>query len=132
MSEPLLRKTDQLVLGGLTLLTTMLLIVWVAADRLGGVGRVQIEEAAPLHYQFLVDVNHAEWPELAQLPGVGETLARRIVAGRQERRYRTAQDLLRVNGIGPRKLAQIQRHLLPLPDDAMMAGAGAGSRNAGG
>ena len=28
---------------------------------------------------YSVDINRAEWPELAQIPQVGETLARRIV-----------------------------------------------------
>lgn len=33
---------------------------------------------------YTVNVNVAEWPELAQLPGVGPSLARRIVEFRVE------------------------------------------------
>ncbi len=93
---------------------------WVRGQ---GGGLVEIERATPLRYEFLVDVNRAEWPELAQLPGVGEVLARRIVEARRAAGpFRTSEDLLTVEGIGVRKLAQMERHLLPMPDDEMVAG----------
>jgi competence protein ComEA len=40
---------------------------------------IEIDRAPPLTAQFEVDINQAPWPELAQLPGIGETMARRIV-----------------------------------------------------
>ncbi len=63
------------------------------------------------------------WPELAQLPEVGEVLARRIVEMRNQRgAFRTQDDLLDVNGIGRVKLSRIAPHLLPLPDERAMVG----------
>ena len=86
-------------------------------------GLIEIENAPPLDYRFLVDVNRADWPELAQLPGVGETIARRIVESREtDGAYRSADDLRRVNGVGPRKLEAMRRYLLPIPDDTQVAG----------
>jgi DNA uptake protein ComE-like DNA-binding protein len=48
-----------------------------------------------------VNVNTADVAMLSTLPGVGDTLAHRIIAGRP---YKTVDDLQRVSGIGPRSL----------------------------
>jgi len=77
---------------------------------------IEIDRAEPLTAQFLVDINRAGWPELAELPELGETLARRIVDSRQEAGpYRDHDDLLRVRGIGPRTLERMKPYLLPMP-----------------
>ena len=48
-----------------------------------------------------IDINRADWPQLCTLPGVRETLARRIVQTREQQgRFRTQSDLTRVPGIG--------------------------------
>ena len=52
-----------------------------------------------------LDVNRAPAFELEGLPGIGEVLARRIIAGRP---YSSVEDLLRVEGIGEGKLAAIR------------------------
>ncbi len=84
---------------------------------------IEIENAPPLDYQFMVDLNRAEWPELAQLPGIGQTLAERIVNHRAaEGNFRSIDDLHNVNGIGPRKLEAMRRYLLPMVDDTQVAG----------
>jgi competence protein ComEA len=56
-----------------------------------------------------VDLNQARVEDLARLPGVGEGLARRIV-GERERRgpFLSVDDLRRVLGVGPRRLAALQ------------------------
>lgn len=130
VSQPLLKKLDQALLASLALAALVCLGAWLAAQH-GRRGLIEIDRATPLRYEFLVDVNQADWPELAQLPGIGEVLARRIVAARAEGRFRTTDDLLHVEGIGPRKLAQMQRHLLPLPEDEMLAEGGRTKRAGG-
>ena len=56
-----------------------------------------------------INLNSANVMELALMPGVGPVLASRIVEDRQERgRFKSVEDLLRVHGIGPRKLAEIR------------------------
>jgi competence protein ComEA len=61
------------------------------------------------------------------MPGIGEQLARRIVADRQERGpFLDLDDLRRVRGIGPRTLEGMKPYLLPLADLEATAGAGNG------
>lgn len=123
MSNPLIRRADQVVLAALVAVALAGATLWWA--RAGGFtgGLVEIDNAPPRDYRFLVDVNAAKWPELAQLPGVGPTIAQRIVESRQaEGDYRTLDELRRVNGLGPRKLEGMRRYLLPLPEDQQVAG----------
>jgi competence protein ComEA len=83
---------------------------------------IDVDRATPLVARFQVDVNRADWPELIQLPGVGQTLAERMVADRlRHGRFRDVEDLSRVPGIGPRTLEQIRPYILPIPSDRGIA-----------
>jgi competence protein ComEA len=78
---------------------------------------IEIDAADPRQITFQLDINEAGWPELTLLPGVGETLARRIVRSRDEEGPFTDHDsLLRVKGIGPRTMDAIRPYLLPVAD----------------
>jgi len=55
-----------------------------------------------------VDLNRASIQELESLPGIGPALARRVAESREkEGPFASPQDLLRVKGIGPAKLARL-------------------------
>jgi competence protein ComEA len=84
----------------------------------GWAGRlVEINRAKPRSARFQVDVNRADWPELAQLPGIGEVLARGIVESRRTQGpFRHLDELLRVRGIGPKKLEGLRPYLRPLAE----------------
>jgi competence protein ComEA len=84
---------------------------------------IEIDRADPLTAKYEVDINRADWPEMVQLPGLGETLARRIIDDRREHGpFRDIDDLDRVDGIGLRTLERIRPYLIPIPDDADWAG----------
>lgn len=84
---------------------------------------IEINRADPLTAKYEVDINRADWPEMVQLPGLGETLARRIISDRKEHGpFRDIDDLDRVDGIGLRTLERIRPYLIPIPDDADWAG----------
>jgi competence protein ComEA len=84
---------------------------------------IEIDRADPLTAKYEVDINRAEWPEMVQLPGLGETLARRIIDDRNEHGpFRDLDELNRVQGVGPRTLERIRPYLIPIPDDADWAG----------
>ena len=112
----LLRRADQAAVAGLVLLGLASMGAWWVAHG-GGRGRlVEIERAEPLTAEFQVDLNEADWPELVQLPGIGEVLARRIVASRRrDGRFLDHEDLQRVRGIGPRTLDRVRPYLRPMP-----------------
>ena len=88
---------------------------WIAHG--GWRGRlIEIDRAEPLTARFEVDINAADWPELMQLPGIGETLAHRIVDSRKTAGpFADHDDLRRVRGIGPKTLEQIRPYLRPMP-----------------
>ena len=58
-----------------------------------------------------VRINSAGVSELQQLPGIGPALAQRIVDTRSRGRFTSADDLLRVPGIGKAKLAKLRDYV---------------------
>ena len=59
--------------------------------------------------QGLLDLNAATKRELQSIKGIGPILAERIIAGRP---YKTIDDLLKVKGIGPKKLEMIRPYVI--------------------
>ena len=117
------RRADQIALGVLTLAGLLSLVgYWFIQG--GHRGRfIDVDRADPRHIQFQLDLNEADWPEFAQLPDVGETLAKRIVASRRdEGPFIDHDDLRRVRGIGPKTLARVRPYLRPMPSGSSVAG----------
>lgn len=78
---------------------------------------IEIDRSGPLHVQFQLDINEADWPEFCLLPGIGETLAKRIVDYRRDNGPFSDLDSLRdVRGIGPKTLNGIKPYLVPVAD----------------
>jgi competence protein ComEA len=66
----------------------------------------------PTPTQGSIDPNEADTRTLETLPGVGPAIARRIVAARAGgRRFRRAEELTRVRGIGARTVERIAPYL---------------------
>jgi competence protein ComEA len=88
-----------------------------APDSTRGASRVSRPEgrqAARALRPGVIDLDRATAEELERLPGIGPSLAARIVAERERGgAYRRPEDLLRVPGIGPRKLEAIRPFLAP-------------------
>jgi competence protein ComEA len=119
----LLRRADQAGVAAAVLVCLGMMAAWWVSQG-GWRGRlVEVDRAEPQAAKFQVDINSAEWPELTQLPEVGETLARRIVQSRQDAGpFRDLDDLRRVRGIGPKTLETIRPYLRPMPSQAAVAG----------
>ena len=60
---------------------------------------------------FVLDPNTAPADSLELLPGIGRTLADRIVAYRQEHRFKREIDITEVKGIGPKLYERIKPYL---------------------
>jgi competence protein ComEA len=124
-----LRRTDQAAVAAVVAVSLLAIAGWWAwQGQLRG-RLIDIERAEPIAIDFKLDVNHADWPELALMPNIGEQLAKRIVADRANRGpYRDLADLRRVRGIGPKTLESMKPFLLPLPDLETTAEGKPGSR----
>lgn len=106
----ILSRSDRTVLG--TLLGLLILVA--------GLGRLvnplpgrqsAVEEA--------LDLNRASFAQLLKLPGIGPTLAERILAYRQEHGpFRAVEELLNVKGIGPRLLEQLAGKIAVSPAES--------------
>ena len=110
-----LRPSDQGIVAGLTCVGLMAFALhWFVSGGLEG-HRVDIDQAPALTSKFTVDINKATWPELALLPDIGETIARRIVEHRLKHGpFKTLDELDQVRGVGPKTLAGIRPYLRPI------------------
>ncbi len=120
----LLRHADQLGVG----VTVAASLVIICGYCLGNFGRQQnfleVEKYKQPDVKFWVDINTAEWPELMQLPMVGEETARKIVRWREENgRFTDHEDVLKVPGIGPKTFQTIQPYFQPMPKTDSVAGS---------
>ena len=78
-----------------------------------GTRLVEIDRLPSKAYELKLEINSATWVEWMQLDGIGEVLARRIVANREEfGPFSAIDDLNRVPGIGQKTLDEIRPHLI--------------------
>ncbi len=89
---------------------------WLSTDPFSS-ELVDIEQVAPRRYQLSINLNKCDWPELTVLPGINETMARRIILHRNRRgAFQTAEQLQEVDGIGPKTVQRLQPFLNCPPD----------------
>ncbi|MCX8117229.1 MAG: helix-hairpin-helix domain-containing protein [Desulfobacterota bacterium] len=74
------------------------------------IGRMEARKL--LLYRLPLDLNRATAEDLCLLPGIGESLAREIVAYRERRRgFRSVEELKEVKGIGEKKWINLKPYL---------------------
>ena len=72
-------------------------------------GLIDFEDLPSRSAEFVVDINEADWPELANLPGIGEKLAKSIVDHRfQNGPFDSPEQLIEVDGIGQAKMNAVK------------------------
>lgn len=76
-----------------------------ASSRSGASANVRASPGKKIAPTGVVDMNRASREELQGLPGIGPTLAQRIVEARP---FRSVEDLRRVRGIGPKTLEKLR------------------------
>jgi len=106
--------TALLFLGAATLHVKHLRSRYDVAIIVDGAGHaLTLEEAFEAHEEARkVDINNAATEELISVPGIGEVFASRIIDGRKAQgRFYRVDDLLRIKGIGEKKLAKIRKYL---------------------
>ena len=84
---------------------------WADATRWGR-EPVGVADRAGRRLDYRIDINHANRVQWRNLPGVGETLARWIVAYRKQNGpFRRIDDLQQVRGVGPKLTDQIRPYV---------------------
>jgi competence protein ComEA len=104
-----LTRGDQLIFGLLSFVALVLLgVYWIRLSN-WGTRTVEIERLPTRQAEFRIDANSATWVEWGQIEGIGDGLARRIVADREQNGpFRSVDDLTRVKGIGPKTLEHLR------------------------
>jgi len=112
--EPL-SDSDLHVLGRWVPVLILLMLSYLGWAWWRGQPFVDIEATASQPAEFRLDINTAGWPELAQLPGIGEVLARRIVEYRETNGpFRRTEDLVSVHGVGDKLLEHGKKYMMPI------------------
>ena len=99
--EKRIQSVLSIALGALAL-ALMAAVVFRYAST-AGFGSIAIApaELETVQRYALIDLNHADESELQALPGIGEVLAERIIAWREENGgFHSKEDVLAVQGIG--------------------------------
>jgi competence protein ComEA len=104
-----LTQKDQLIFGLLSFVALALMgVYWIRLSS-WGTRTVEIERLPARQEEFRIDANSATWVEWSQINGIGDGLARRIVADREENGpFQSVEDLRRVKGIGPKTLENLR------------------------
>jgi competence protein ComEA len=107
-----IRRADQTVIALLIAAAIVLVGIWWLRNG-GASGRLVDHDKLPeRRVEFIVNVNTAPIVELAELPGIGPTLAERIVEYRETNGpFRTPDDLRKVKGIGAKTLETLVPHV---------------------
>ena len=85
----------------------------IGRDSRGTTVDLSVEETqavtATVQTNYMLNINTASADQLDMLPGIGKTLADRIIVYREENGpFQTVDELLLVNGIGEKTLHEIQ------------------------
>jgi len=78
------------------------------------IGRMEARKL--LIFSIPLDLNRVSAEDLALIPGIGESLAREIVAYRERRKgFRSVEELKNVKGIGEKKFQSLESHFVVKP-----------------
>ncbi len=129
-----LSHSDQAVFAVVLLVMLALLSAyWLRVTRWGTIP-IEIDRLPARNVEYRIDVNSATWVEWGQLDGIGDALARRIVADREQNGpFGSIDDLRRIKGIGPKTLERIRPWLTvdsdgAVPDDNLASRSSKRSR----
>lgn len=89
------------------------LTVAMFSYRIGKVKFIPPQEGTKkININYPLDLNRANFEELLTLPGIGPTIAQRIISYRYEKgNFKKLEELLKIKGIGKKKLEKLKPYL---------------------
>ena len=123
MRDGKITKTEWILLALTGIFLCVLLVLFVRdRERMETVGietEVEVPQEEIRPDLSPLDLNAATDEELAQLPGIGEELARRIVEYREANgAFESVEELMEVSGIGEGKFAGLEGRITVNGEDA--------------
>ena len=118
-----IRKSEWILLGLTGLFLSVLLVLYfqdrTQLDTQSVVAETEVPQEEILPDLSPLNLNTATQEELAQLPGIGEELARRIVEYREAHgAFESMEELMEVSGIGEGKFAGLEGRITVNGEDA--------------
>jgi competence protein ComEA len=123
MRDGKITKTEWILLALTGVFLCVLLILFfqdrTRMEEAGVETEIEVPQEEILPDLSPLDLNTATQEELAQLPGIGEELARRIVEHREANGlFETIEELMEVSGIGEGKFADLEGRITVNGEDA--------------
>jgi competence ComEA-like helix-hairpin-helix protein len=113
-----LKRRDQFLFAATCLVALAVLAVYYARTSNWGAAPIELHRQPAQSLDYQIELNSASWVEWSQIPGIGQVLAQRIVNDREQNGpFRSSADLMRVKGIGQKRLSEIRPYLRPASID---------------
>jgi competence protein ComEA len=111
----ILRRHEQIALFGLLIVCSVILSSYFLHLHLMHNNIIDVDDMDYQAAAYSVDINQAAWPELANIPNIGEKLAKAIIEYRETHGdFSDLGQLNEVPGIGPAKLERLKEYVLPI------------------
>jgi competence protein ComEA len=111
-----LRLRDQVLFAVACFAAVLAMAAYYVRTSRWGAEPIELDRQPARVLDYQIDLNSANWIQWSQLPGIGPVLAQRIVEEREQNGpYESIDDLERVKGIGPKRLAEMRPFIRTSP-----------------
>jgi DNA uptake protein ComE-like DNA-binding protein len=107
-----LRDRDQVLFAVMCVFALLSLAAYCGKTSHWGADSIELARQSAHELDYRVELNSSCWVEWSQIPGIGPVLGERIVAERERNGpFRSPSDLMRVKGIGAKRLREMQPYI---------------------
>ncbi len=112
-AQLLLRREHYFAMTWIWIICVLGMVFYFGVQAYLNDGLADIDDQPPTKFRYSVDLNDAPWPEFANLPGIGEVLAKSIVQFRETNGpFEQMEQLMDIPKIGEAKFRLVQPFLV--------------------